>query len=158
MGVEIERKFLITSDAYQHGAEGQIYRQGYLSNDKNRVVRVRLKGNKGYLTIKGISQGIVRSEYEYEIPHDDAAHLLEVLCLKPIIEKTRYKISYEGHIWEVDEFHGENEGLVVAEIELSHKDEKFSKPLWIGAEVSDDYRYFNSNLTTHPYSLWKKSV
>ncbi len=155
MGIEIERKFLITSDAYKHGAVGQVYRQGYLNTQKNRIVRVRIIGKEAFLTIKGLSKGIQRTEFEYPIPLDDAYHLLDHLCEKPIIEKTRFKVLYEGHIWEIDEFHGENTGLVVAEIELEDKNEQFSKPPWVGEDVSHDWRYFNSNLLLHPFTSWE---
>ncbi|MBC8193369.1 MAG: CYTH domain-containing protein [Candidatus Marinimicrobia bacterium] len=155
MGVEIERKFLILSDAYKQGITGKVYRQGYLNSEKERIVRVRIVGDEGFLTIKGLSKGIQRTEFEYAIPLNDAGHMLENLCLQPIIEKTRYLIPYEGHVWEVDEFHGENQGLVVAEIEFSSKNEHFSKPPWVGEDVSHDWRYFNSNLSIHPYTSWE---
>jgi len=155
MGVEIERKFLIISDAYKEGAQGKVYRQGYLNTEKERIVRVRIVGDEAFLTIKGLSRGIQRTEFEYSIPLSDATQLLEDLCQKPLIEKTRYKVPFEGHTWEIDEFHGENEGLVVAEIELSHRKEHFSKPPWVGKDVSHDWRYFNSNLLVHPFTSWE---
>lgn len=155
MGIEIERKFLLNGTAWKKLAEGTPYRQGYLNSTKERTVRVRTIGDKGFLTIKGISIGATRSEYEYEIPHADAAALLDDLCEKPIIEKNRYKIPHAGFTWEVDEFFGENDGLVVAEIELESEEQSFDKPDWVGEEVTGDPRYFNSSLITQPYSQWK---
>ncbi len=154
MGKEIERKFLVTGDRWKELAEGITCRQGYLSTVKERVVRVRTMGNKGYLTIKGISVGATRSEYEYHIPRQDADEMLRELCEKPLIEKNRYKIEYEGFIWEVDEFFGDNDGLILAEIELAHENQSFEKPAWIGKEVTGDPKYFNSNLIKKPYSRW----
>ena len=153
---EIEYKFLITSSDWQKGAEGVEYRQGYLSTDPGRVVRVRLEGEVGKLTIKGKRNGPEADEFEYEIPKPDAEYLLEHLCLKPLIEKTRYKIEFEGNIWEVDQFHGVNEGLIFAEIEVQSKNQKFQKPNWIGKDVTKDSRYRNANLVANPYSKWKK--
>jgi len=154
MGKEIERKFLVIGDEWRKLADGTSYRQGYLSTVKERTVRVRTIDDKGFLTIKGITVGATRLEYEYEIPALEAGELLEALCEKPIVEKHRYKIPYEGFIWEVDEFHGVNEGLIVAEIELPSEDQEFIKPEWIGEEVSGDPRYFNSNLIKHPFTQW----
>jgi CYTH domain-containing protein len=156
MGREIERKFLVRGDGWRQG-EGVLYRQGYLSREPARTVRVRDAGGRAYLTIKGQGEGpegITRSEYEYPIPHEDASELLDRLCERPLIEKTRYRIAHGGHTWEVDEFHGDNQGLVVAEVELASADERPSLPDWIGAEVSDDPRYLNSNLTSRPYRRW----
>jgi CYTH domain-containing protein len=155
MGIEIERKFLLTGNSWKQLSEGSAYRQGYLNSVKERTVRVRTIDDKGFLTIKGISVGATRVEYEYEIPFGDAETLLDDLCERPLIEKTRYKISYGGCIWEVDEFFGENEGLIVAEIELESEDQSFDKPEWVGEEVTGDPRYFNSNLIKEPYSRWK---
>ncbi len=154
MGIEIEKKFLLTGTEWRQLAAGTAYRQGYLSSVKERTVRVRTIDDKGFLTIKGISVGAVRREFEYEIPVADANALLDELCEKPIIEKNRYKVEYGGFIWEIDEFFGENDGLVVAEIELESEDQRFDKPEWVGEEVSGDARYFNSNLIKHPYSQW----
>jgi len=154
MGVEIEKKFLLTGTAWKQLAAGTKYRQGYLSTVKERTVRVRTIAEKGYLTIKGISVGATRLEYEYEIPLVDAINLLDELCEKPLIEKNRYKIECNGFTWEVDEFFGENEGLVVAEIELENEEQPFDKPEWVGDEVTGDARYFNSNLIKKPYSKW----
>jgi adenylate cyclase len=154
MGIEIERKFLVTSQAWRDLGEGVDYRQGYLSTVKERTVRVRTVGDQGYLTIKGITVGAKRSEFEYEVPLHDALAMLD-LCERPIISKTRYKVRHRGHTWEIDDFHLENEGLVVAEIELSAEDESFAMPPWIGEEVTGDPRYYNANLIAHPFSEWE---
>jgi adenylate cyclase len=158
MGIEIERKFLLTNNSWKKLATGTIYRQGYLNADKERSVRVRIIDNKAFFTIKGKSVGAARLEFEYEIPLSDAETLLTELCHRPLIHKKRYKIEYAGNIWEIDEFFDENEGLVVAEIELENEDQKFLKPDWIGEEVTSDTRYFNSNLSKTPYSQWKDSL
>ena len=155
MGIEIERKFLLTSTSWKELAPGTSYRQGYLNSTKERTVRVRTIDDKGFLTIKGLSIGATRVEYEYEIPVADAEHLLDDLCEKPLIEKNRYKIAHGGFVWEVDEFFGENKGLIVAEIELESEDQSFDKPEWVGEEVTGDPRYFNSSLIKEPYSQWK---
>lgn len=155
MAKEIERKFLVTSDAWRALAKGTHYKQGYLNSVKERTVRIRTIDDKAFLTIKGITVGITRQEYEYEIPHADCDAMLENLAEKPIIEKARYKIQHESLVWEVDEFFGVNEGLIVAEVELSSEDQVFNKPTWIGEEISSDPRYFNSNLVANPYSTWK---
>ena len=154
MGKEIERKFLVTSDAYKTQGKGSYYRQSYLCNTVEKVVRVRIADHKGYLTLKGANNGITRLEFEYEIPVAEAQQMLDAFCTKPDIEKTRYRIPFEGYVWEVDEFMGENEGLVVAEIELPSEDATFVKPDWVGVEVSDDDRYYNSNLIRNPFSKW----
>ncbi len=155
MGIEIERKFLPASDGWKRLASGAAYRQGYLCADRERSVRIRTIGERGFLTVKGTSIGASRLEYEYEIPVDDANTLLNSLCQKPLIEKIRYKIEHAGFTWEVDEFLGENEGLIVAEIELESEDQRFERPDWIGKEVTGDPRYFNANLIKHPYSSWE---
>jgi adenylate cyclase len=154
MGKEIERKFLVTDESFRSLANGTKYRQGYLNSTKERVVRVRTIDDKGFLTIKGITVGATRVEYEYEIPTAEATAMLDDLCEKPLIEKNRYKITFDEFIWEVDEFFGENQGLVVAEVELENEDQPFTKPEWIGEEVTGDPRYFNSNLIQHPYKNW----
>ncbi len=153
MGVEIERKFLVRSDGWRSLGEPVLLRQGYLSSHKARVVRVRIEGEQGVMTIKGQNVGAVRGEWEYPIPLVDAAELL-LLCEQPLIEKYRRRISHAGHVWEVDEFLGVNAGLVVAEIELAAEAEAFELPDWVGAEVTDDLRYLNSSLIKHPYSAW----
>ncbi|MDP8241329.1 MAG: CYTH domain-containing protein [Candidatus Hatepunaea meridiana] len=154
MSIEIERKFLVKSDAWRKDAKGNRIRQGYISTDKQSTVRVRTVDNKGYLTIKGISIGISRAEYEYEIPLKDADEMLSTLCVYSIIEKTRYKIDYGGLVWEVDEFEGDNLGLIVAEVELTDENQEVELPDWIGGEVTGDPRYFNSNLAKCPYREW----
>lgn len=152
MGVEIERKFLVTGTAWRQGS-GTRLSQGYLNRDKLRTVRVRVAGDKGFLTIKGETRGASRAEFEYDIPLSDAERMLQ-LCDGPVVEKLRYVVVHGDHTWEVDEFLGENQGLVVAEIELGSESEAFQKPEWVGAEVTTDPRYFNSNLATKPYRTW----
>lgn len=154
MGIEIERKFLLSGDDWKKLARGTIYRQGYLYSSKKRTVRVRLAGGRGFLTIKDGGVGIRRMEFEYEIPMEDAEIMLDELCEKPLIEKKRYRIEHMGFTWEVDEFFGENKGLVVAEIELVSEDQRFTKPSWVGEEVSGDPRYFNAVLCKFPYATW----
>lgn len=154
MGTEIERKFLLKGDAWRAGASGTMYRQGYLNSIKERTVRIRTVGDKAFLTIKGITVGATRAEYEYPIPFDECNAMLDTLAEKPIIEKKRYKIKQGDLTWEVDEFFGDNAGLIVAEVELTSEDQKFDKPVWVGDEVSGDPRYFNSNLIKHPYTKW----
>ena len=154
MGVEIERKFLLAGDAWRALGEPVLLRQGYLSSDPERTVRVRVEGGQGMLTIKGRSVGAVRGEWEYPIPLPDANDLLDRLCQQPLIEKYRRRIAVGKHLWEVDEFLGANEGLVVAEIELGAEDEAFDKPGWVGEEVTHERRYFNSSLVSLPYSRW----
>jgi adenylate cyclase len=157
MAAEIERKFLVIGDNWRHFTQGTAYRQGYLSTDKDRTVRVRTAGGRGFLTVKGLTTGVSRLEFEYEIPFADADQILNELCERPLIEKTRYSIRAGPRIWEVDEFHGDNAGLVVAEVELSSEEEVFDRPEWIGREVSNDPRFFNANLVRHPYSMWHES-
>ena len=154
MGKEIERKFLVKGDGWRALAKPVKYRQGYLSTVKERTVRVRTIDNKGYLTIKGITTGVTRAEYEYEIPAADADRMLTDLCEKPLIEKSRSTIALGGLNWEVDEFFGENQGLIVAEVELQSADQAVAKPAWVGQEVSGDPRYFNSNLIKKPFTRW----
>lgn len=155
MGREIERKFLVKNNEFKQLSKGVLYKQGYLSSNFERTVRVRVSNGKGHITIKGTSKGAVRPEYEYQIPVDEANEIIDSLCEKPIIEKFRYKYTYQGFTWEIDEFLGENEGLVIAEIELETEDTVFTKPEWIGEEVTEDVRYFNSNLVKMPYKCWK---
>ncbi len=152
MPKEIERKFLLRDESWKDGSSGCHYLQGYLSLDPARIVRVRKAGPSAYLTIKGISHGTTRLEFEYPIPLPDAEALF-AMCVSPLVEKMRYTIDYHGKRWEVDEFHGENEGLVMAEIELSREDEPFDMPPWAGQEVSHDRRYYNASLSAHPFKV-----
>jgi adenylate cyclase len=154
MGVEIERKFLVAGDAWRALGTPVLLRQGYLSSDPDRTVRVRVEDGGGTMTIKGRSVGATRAEWEYPIPLADANALLDRLCQQPLIEKYRSRITLGAHTWEVDEFLGANAGLIVAEIELASEDQAFDKPEWIGAEVTHDKRYFNSSLIRHPFSGW----
>ncbi|MFV5694332.1 CYTH domain-containing protein [Flavobacterium sp. LB3P122] len=154
--IEIERKFLIKNDSFKTTAFLQNHiAQGYLSSVPERTVRVRLKGENGFLTIKGISNesGLSRFEWEKEIPVDEAKELLK-LCEKGAIDKTRFEVKIGNHVFEIDEFYGENEGLTIAEIELSSETETFEKPSWLGAEVTHDKRYYNSYLSNNPYKNW----
>jgi CYTH domain-containing protein len=154
MGTEIERKFLVTGEAWRDMAVDTPYRQGYLCLEKGRTVRVRIAGDQAFLTIKGQASGISRMEYEYPIPVADAGVLLAELCEQPIIDKKRYTITYQGFVWEIDEFFGENAGLLVAEIELESEDQEFVKPPWVGEEVSFDRRYANASLVKAPFCTW----
>ena len=156
MGQEIERKFLVNGESWRTGA-GTLIRQGHLRNQIEGTVRVRTKGERAYLTIKGNATGITRLEFEYEIPVDDANQILDKLCIKPLIEKIRYEVHIGGFKWEIDEFLEENSGLVVAEIELEDENQEFPKPDWLGKEVSDDFRYQNANLVKNPYNQWNKA-
>jgi CYTH domain-containing protein len=153
VAVEIERKFLVKGDEWRSLAQGTLYRQGYLASGE-RTVRIRTAGDRAYITIKGKSSGISRSEYEYEIPLGDAIEMLENLCDRPLIEKIRYRIHHQDLLWEVDEFMGENHGLIMAEVELVDAAQSIALPEWIGEEVSHDPRYFNSNLVKHPFQAW----
>ena len=154
MGTEIERKFLLKNDTWRSLAGGIRYRQGYLNSTKECTIRVRTTDGSGYLTIKGLNKGAMRIEYEYDIPESDATAMLDDFCGKPIIEKNRHKIDFAGLVWEVDEFFGENTGLILAEVELESEDQAFEKPLWVGEEVTGDSRYYNANLAAHPYMKW----
>lgn len=155
MAIEIERKFLLKNQQWRAIADqGCLIRQGYLSDQPERTVRVRLSGEQAWLTIKGKTQGIARLELEYPIAVAEAVQLLDQLCLKPLIEKYRYRIVQKDVVWEIDEFLGENKGLLVAEIELRSIDQAFDRPAWLGDEVSDDPRYFNSALIQQPFSSW----
>lgn len=150
MALEIERKFLVASDAWRAGARGQKFRQGYLCMSQDATVRVRHAGDRAYLTIKGATAGMTRAEFEYDIPVADAEALLRDHCMKPLIEKTRYEVPFDGKTWTVDVFEGLNDGLIVAEIELAHGEEQITLPPWAGAEVTDDPRYRNSALVAEP--------
>ena len=156
MGMEIERKYLMASDGWRGLAEGVDYRQGYLSTVKERTVRVRTIADRGFLTVKGISTGASRREYEYEIPAGEAHEMLDELCERPLIEKRRFEITHGGLIWEIDEFSGDNAGLIIAEVELVSEDQLIDIPSWIGDEVTGDPRYFNSSLVANPFSTWNE--
>jgi adenylate cyclase len=155
MGREIERKFLVTSGGWRKGAKRSHLSQGYLLAEKTKSVRVRLEDGCGTVTIKGPSRGAGRAEFEYAIPAKDARELLRSLCEKPLIEKTRSRVRHCGLIWEVDEFGGDNRGLVVAEVELRRADQKVALPPWVGKEVTSDPRYLNANLFKNPYRRWR---
>ncbi len=154
MAQEIERKFLVDGTGWKERATGTLMRQGYLSSAKESTVRVRVAGERGFLTVKGECHGVTRTEFEYEIPVADARTMLETLCGGPVVEKTRWVLRHEGFTWEVDEFHGENEGLVVAEVELPTAGTRPALPAWVREEVSSDPRYRNSNLAKNPYRTW----
>tara|TARA_R110000782_G_scaffold73615_6_gene147300 strand:+ start:5008 stop:5475 length:468 start_codon:yes stop_codon:yes gene_type:complete len=155
MAIEIERKFLISNNGWRHDAdEGIQITQGYMGSNEKSSVRIRVDGKTANINIKSMTIGTQRSEYEYAIPLDEANEMLTTLCDRPYIDKTRYRVNHQGHVWEVDVFAGENEGLVVAEIELTTADETFALPNWVGAEVTEDYRYYNICLVTHPYKTW----
>ncbi|OGR12413.1 MAG: adenylate cyclase [Desulfobacterales bacterium RIFOXYA12_FULL_46_15] len=156
MGVEIERKFLLKGDRWRSLGHPVRYCQGYLNRSKERTVRVRMEGEKGYLAIKGISRGVKRIEYEYEIPEADCRAMLNGLVEKPVIEKNRTRIEYKGMVFEIDEFFGENQGLIIAEVELESEDQTIELPDWIGREVTHDPRYYNSNLVLYPYTKWSQ--
>lgn len=153
MGQEIERKFLVAGSGWNHGSPGRRMTQGYLSLDPDRTVRVRLAGEEAWLTIKGRAQGLVRQEFEYAIPPKEARELL-ALCTGAVIDKTRYRVGHAGHVWEVDVFHGDNDGLIVAEIEMESEDVNVPLPDWVGVEVSDEPRYLNSHLVRKPFKDW----
>ena len=158
---ETERKFLVVGEFKSLSYNATRIQQGYIASNNGRTVRVRIRGDKGYLTIKGPSglKGITRYEFDTEIPLDDARELMEI-CEPGIIDKTRYLVkSPDGrHIWEIDEFYGDNEGLVLAEVELSHESEEFQKPDFIGREVTGDKRFYNSHMRSYPFKLWKEEI
>lgn len=155
MPVEIEHKFLLTSDAWRQSAhDAQRMRQGYLNNELRCSVRVRTAEGRGWLNVKSATLGASRQEFEYEIPLDHANQMLDTLCLKPLIEKVRHYVNVGGHVWEIDVFEGDNAGLVVAEVELEQVGETFEKPEWAGEEVTHDVRYYNTSLSRHPYKDW----
>ncbi len=155
MGTEIERKFLLLNDSWRAeiNASSKIV-QAYLANTGLSSIRIRLQDEKVNLNIKSMTIGISRTEYEYSLPLGDAKEMIRSLCLRPVIEKTRYYIKQDLHTWEIDEFKGENQGLQIAEIELSHIDEEFAQPNWLGQEVSDDERYYNVSLVKKPFRDW----
>ena len=156
MPVEIERKFLLVNDSWRDEVvRSSRIRQGYLGKIDKASVRVRIQGNKANINVKSATLGIKRLEYEYEIPLEEAEELLDQLCNQPQIDKTRFIVKRGNHIWEIDEFYGDNEGLLVAEIELGREDETFEKPEWAGEDVSEDSRYYNVNLIKMPYNQWQ---
>lgn len=155
MAQEIERKFLVSNDSWRQAAVGKAYCQGYIKTaNPGQSVRVRIAGDQGRLTIKGPAQGLSRAEFEYPIPVADAKEMLETLCDRPLIEKTRYRLPIDNVVWEIDEFHGDNAGLIVAEVELTSENQSVNLPDWIGQEVSGEIKYYNSSLVKHPYSSW----
>ena len=156
MALEIERKFLVCGDYKSAASKAMRITQGYLNRDPGRTVRVRMRGDKGYLTVKGVGNdtGTSRFEWEIEIPAADARELL-ALCHPGVIDKTRYLVQVGAHTFEVDEFHGDNEGLVLAELELSDEHETFERPSWLGAEVTGDARYYNAQLAAMPFKDWR---
>jgi len=155
MGLEIERKFLIDIKQLGKLENGYAIKQGYIQTKDKTVVRVRVKNEEAFITVKGENVGATRLEYEYYIPLNDANEMLEKLCSKPIIDKTRYLVKYKNHTWEIDIFHKENDGLIVAEVELESEDETVELPKWIVKEVTDESKYYNSNLLDNPFSNWK---
>lgn len=155
MPVEIERKFLLKDDSWRiHADTGIQYIQGYLVGSEHASVRVRIEGKRAFLNVKSATIDITRQEFEYAIPLDEAEEMLDTLCEKPLISKTRYHLNNDNHTWEIDVFQGDNQGLIVAEIELKDKDESFLKPRWLGEEVSADKRYYNVCLVKHPFKDW----
>jgi CYTH domain-containing protein len=154
MGVEVERKFLVRHLDWRDGIEGKRYLQGYVAEQAGVVVRARMAGEKGRLTIKGPSVGASRAEFEYAIPPADVREMLASLCPGGRVEKTRYKVPVGEHVWDVDVFHGDNDGLVMAEVELAHPDEAFVRPDWAGREVTEDARFFNAYLAKNPWNTW----
>ncbi|RME35560.1 MAG: CYTH domain-containing protein [Gammaproteobacteria bacterium] len=157
MAHEIERKFLLRDDSWRDAVQrSERYRQGYLANTDRCSVRVRIADGQAWLNIKSATLGVRRREYEFPVPVEEAEEILEHLCMRPFIEKVRHFVEYRGHTWEIDEFEGENAGLVVAEIELEDEEAPVPLPPWIGAEVSDDRRYYNACLIEHPYTTWAR--
>ena len=154
MAIEIERKFLVKEKPLSIAKRSLKINQGYIINEKSKVIRVREKGDDYFLTIKGNNIGISRLEYDFPISKEDAKELIFHFCKTTLIEKTRHYIEHKGHTWEVDEFHGKNNGLIVAEIELESEDDKFEIPDWVGEEVTQDDRYYNMNLAIHPFTSW----
>lgn len=154
MALEIERKFLVNTDQLKLPEKGEQIMQGYIPTEGKTVVRARVKGEKAYLTLKGSNKGAVRSEFEYEIPVQDAVEIMDQLCQGPKVEKVRYVLTVGKHEWEVDVFEGDNQGLVVAEVELSSEDETVELPGWVTEEVTGQVRYYNSSLLDYPYCRW----
>ena len=155
MGIEIERKFLVIGDEWRSLGKSIVYRQGYIYTHNKSTVRIRVAGNQGFVTLKSVRKGNKRSEFEYAILLSDAEEMLNTLCDRPLIEKMRYRLNFGDLVWEVDEFFGENEGLILAEVELSEENQQIELPSWIGKEVTEDGRYYNGSLAKYPYSEWK---
>jgi adenylate cyclase len=159
MALEIERKFRLAGDGWRAEAVGRtLLRQGYLANTQRASVRVRLAGETGWLSVKAMTRSLARAEYEVEIPAADAHEMLDRLCEGPLIEKWRHIVPYQGSEWEIDEFLGENAGLVIAELELDAEDQPFAPPPWLGAEVTHDERYYNFRLSQQPYRHWPENL
>jgi adenylate cyclase len=155
MAIEIEHKFLLANNDWRKQIQKSVkYRQGYLSSQPTSSIRVRISDNQAWLNIKSATIGTQRLEFEYEIPMSDADEIIENLCRKPVIDKTRHFITIADVTWEIDEFEGENKGLIIAEIELPFAGKEFAKPHWLGKEVTHELRYYNNNLSTYPYSKW----
>jgi adenylate cyclase len=155
MPIEIERKFLLCSEAWRARATSRVLmRQGYLGGTSRCSIRVRVSGDQAWLNFKSKRTDRTRLEYEYSIPRSDADEMLAQLCEGPIVEKYRYEVPHGAHVWEIDEFLGDNAGLIVAEIELEHEDDQFERPSWLGEEVTHDERYYNFNLARRPYRTW----
>ena len=158
MAVEIERKFLVKNTEWQKKAEGKRYRQGYFPVAGRAItLRVRTCEEKAFLTVKGEPNGLARAEFGYEVPVNDADIMLDTFCLKPLIEKTRYLVRINGNLWEIDVFHGENEGLIIAEVELESETQQVVLPEWVGKEVTGDMKYYNSTLVRYPFSKWNET-
>lgn len=156
MAIEIEHKFLLVNDEWRsHIERTSYYKQGYLSSTKQNSIRIRISDANAWINIKSAVIGTHRLEYEYEIPLSDAKEILSELCHKPLIEKHRHFVTHDNHLWEIDEFMGENAGLIVAEIELNEVGENFRRPSWIGKEVTHDLRYYNNSLCQNPYANWR---
>ncbi|MEX2524085.1 MAG: CYTH domain-containing protein [Gammaproteobacteria bacterium] len=157
MATEIERKFLVNDDSWRASVSRKVdIIQGYLANTERGSIRVRVSGSAANLNIKSMTLGVTRQEYDYPIPANDARAMIDGLCMQPVIDKTRHYVEYNGHTWEIDEFHGINAGLIVAELEVDREDEAFDPPPWLGKEVSDDPRYYNVCLVEYPYSDWSE--
>lgn len=158
MGKEIERKFLVNKKLWRktQKPQGLPIRQGFLLTEPEKTIRIRLTPEKAFLTIKGIGEGIVRTEFEYEIPRNDAEEILNQFPVREL-SKVRFKVEFENKLWEIDEFSGENEGLILAEIELEDENEEFTKPEWVEEEVTENPAYYNANLVNHPFQNWKEN-
>ncbi len=154
MAKEIERKFLIDISGIESIGSGSRIKQGYISTTDNTAVRIRVSGAAAYLTLKGENQGATRTEFEYEIPIEDANEIIKELCSGPVIDKTRYLVEYGSHTWEIDVFHGDNDGLIVAEVELESETEKVDLPKWVINEVTGEVKYYNSSLLDNPFNKW----